>query len=265
MWILFAPSEKKILTNLQEYKKADFYKNLICSGTKEAVESYVKFLQTSDEGGIKKLFGTKSLDLESLALAQNCLNAPLLPAIIRYSGVAFSALDFKNLDKNAQDFIYKHTLIFSNLFGILRANDGIPFYDLKQGEGFKLESYSFKTQDFYKQSTKEIWDFLSQDSTKELEFLDLRASFYQKCFPLDKSPLKQKIKIATPIFIKNGKTLSHYAKFYRGILLKTSAKFSLKSIDDLENLHIEGLNLQEIKIKENKNIKTIELIYTIKS
>ncbi len=96
-------------------------------------------------------------------------------------------------------------MIFSNLFGVLKASDEIPDYKLKQGESF----YDLKIDKFYN-------DNFSQELDKYLEnddILDLRAGFYEKFYVI-KKPYK------TLKFIKDGKVVSHFAKAYRGEILK---------------------------------------------
>lgn len=267
MWILFSPSEKKCLTHKNSIQptKDTFYKDFICENLQEILESYTHFLKHASNAQLKKLFGTKTLNLNELSLAQNLFNTPLLDSIERYIGVAFNALDYTHLEKNAKNYIHEHLLIFSNLFGILRPQDKIPYYDLKQGEGFSYKNLHFSTKQFYANNHANIWEFLIKQQ-QSLEFLDLRASFYQKCFLLTKTPptLKQHIHIFTLNFVKNGKTLSHYAKFYRGILLQTCAKNEISHLHNLLDLNLDGLILQTKEETTHQNISHTLLTYTIK-
>lgn len=123
MWILFSPSEKKCLEHKKAYqaKEETFYRDFICNiGLDEALKAYIGILQGGKESEIKQMFGVKNIDLEELAAAQNLMQSPLLPAVLRYIGVAFSALDFEHLESYARDYLNEHLLIFSNLFGLLR-------------------------------------------------------------------------------------------------------------------------------------------------
>ncbi|PZT49081.1 hypothetical protein B6S12_00365 [Helicobacter valdiviensis] len=254
MWIFFSPSEKKILTSTQEVKNnRDFFKDFLSKmGLQEALKEYVRFLQTENETKILKCFGTKKINLEELSKAQNIFSEPLLEAILRYCGVAFLALDYQNLDCKAKDYLKKRVLIFSNLFGILRAEDKIPYYDLKQGEGF----YGFNTKEFYAKNTSFYKDFLKTQK----EILDLRAGFYQQCFKIQMVLKEEEMLVYEPIFYKNQKVVSHYAKHYRGILLKECAKAQLQSLKDLQDLQIDGLELIKIEREEQKT----KLIYEVR-
>lgn len=157
MWILFSPSEKKCLEHkkAQEKQGEPFYQDFICKESlEEALKAYQEFLQSAKESEIQQLFGAKHLVLEELACAQNLMESPLLPAVLRYCGIAFSALDFEHLRQESQDYLKQHLLIFSNLFGPLRAMDKIPYYNLKQGESFENKSVKFNTKQFYLKNTK---------------------------------------------------------------------------------------------------------------
>jgi cytoplasmic iron level regulating protein YaaA (DUF328/UPF0246 family) len=84
------------------------------------------------------------------------------------------------------------------------------------------------------------------------EIIDLRAGFYEKFYKIEKPYLTMK-------FIKDGKVVSHWAKAYRGIILKLLAKNNIQSINELMNMEIENLSIEEIK---KIKLKT-EIIYNI--
>ncbi|MDE5603152.1 MAG: peroxide stress protein YaaA, partial [Helicobacter sp.] len=104
----------------------------------------------------------------------------------------------------------------------------------KQGSGF----LDFESKKFYA-SNRQIYLELID---KEKEILDLRAGFYQQCLIIP-----PKFLVYEPIFIKNQKKVSHYAKYYRGILLKECANNNVKTLSELERLPIEGLKILDIK------------------
>lgn len=59
--------------------------------------------------------------------------APTLPAIRRYTGVLYDALDFESLRGAAATRARARLAVGSALFGLLRADDGIPAYRLSAG------------------------------------------------------------------------------------------------------------------------------------
>jgi cytoplasmic iron level regulating protein YaaA (DUF328/UPF0246 family) len=56
--------------------------------------------------------------------------SPTLPALERYTGVLYDALDARSLPAPARSFADRHLVIHSALFGLLRAGDPIPAYRL---------------------------------------------------------------------------------------------------------------------------------------
>lgn len=56
--------------------------------------------------------------------------SPTLPALDRYTGVLYDALDAQSLPAQARGFAEEHLVIHSALFGLLRAGDPIPAYRL---------------------------------------------------------------------------------------------------------------------------------------
>ena len=100
---------------------------------------------------------------------------------------------------------------------------------------------------YKKEFSKKLDEYLSDEVV-----LDLRAGHYDKFY-------KPK-KYITMKFIKNGKIISHWAKAYRGIVLKEMAKNQIKTKQELLNLQIDKLTLTEIQETKNK----ITIIYEIK-
>ena len=58
------------------------------------------------------------------------LTSPVMPAIDRYTGVIYDALDANTLSPHARAFAGQHLAIGSALFGLLRSHDPIPAYRL---------------------------------------------------------------------------------------------------------------------------------------
>lgn len=167
-----------------------------------------------------------------------------MKAIARYTGVAFDHLDYVGLDEAAKNYIDTHVILFSNLFGVLRASDLIPEYRLKQGEPVG----EIKVEKFYnEQLTVLMENYLAED-----DILDLRAGFYDKFYKPSKP-------YTTLKFVKEGKVISHWAKAYRGIVLKEVAKAGIESLDEFMKLPIDGLSVLEIQTRKNKT----EIIYEI--
>ena len=168
-----------------------------------------------------------------------------MKAIERYTGVAFDYLDYRNLSATAQEYIDNNVILCSNLFGFLRADDKIPEYRLKQGASVG----DLKPEKLYKEKSYLMEEYLANE-----DILDLRAGFYDKFY----KPTKP---YTTLKFIKDGKVVSHWAKAYRGIVLREVANANINSLEEFMKLSIENLSIEEIQTKKNRT----EIIYTIDS
>ena len=101
---------------------------------------------------------------------------------------------------------------------------------------------------FYKDRfTYQLDLYLNKD-----EILDLRAGYYDKFYKVTKP-------YTTLKFLKDGKTVSHWAKAYRGLVLRELAKHKISSLEEFNSMEIEGLQIKEIKVIKNKT----EIVYNI--
>ena len=245
MKILFSPSEAKTAVRSNKFiDRGDFIFPNLYEKRCEILKIYDDFLQKATVEKISKLFGVKNL-IDEPSLRESLFKKGAVKAILRYDGVAYKHLDYRSLDSAAQEFIDKNTLIFSNLFGPVTAADTLPEYKLKQGErinGLNLE-------EFYRQNfSGEIDGWLGDD-----DILDLRAEFYEKFYRIRKP-------FATLKFLKNGKVVSHYAKAYRGIVLRQVAKNGIKNFDELCKMDIENLRLIDVKKTGPKSEFLVQIV-----
>ena len=239
MKILLAPAEtKREGGDFSPYKKDNFAFEEIFKVKDSIVQNYVKFIQNSSLEELSLWFGLKNLK-ECQRYSDDILFKPTMKAILRYTGVAFDALDYVNLDLNTQKYCDENIILFSNLFGPIKASDLIPDYKFKQGA--VLDTVDVIKE--YKINTKEFLDNYLED-----EIVDLRAGFYDKFY-------KTSSNVITYKFLKNGKVVSHWAKHYRGLVVKQIALNNITNFKQLMELEIEGLQLLEIQ--EKKNIKTL--------
>jgi len=243
MKILLAPSETKKSGGELSFSLENLLFEGLLSYRTKLLHTYINILQKEDMNSLSKMFGLKK-EADILAHKKDIVHELTMKAIQRYTGVAFDYLDYAGLDKKAQQYIDTHVILFSNLFGPIRASDLIPEYRLKQGEAVG----DIKVEKFYHEHSAKLMEaYLADD-----EILDLRAGFYDKFY----KPVKP---YTTLKFIKEGKVVSHWAKAYRGIVLREIAKAGIESLEDFMKLPIEGLNIKEIQTKKNKT----EIIYEI--
>ena len=245
MKILFSPSETKIAGGEEtSFDKNSFIFPELYEKRMEIVKQYNEFILNAPKEELIKLFGTKKEDVLD-QYSKDLFKSATMKVIQRYDGVAFDYLEYSKLAKYEQDYIDENVIIFSNLFGALKAGDyGLPDYKLKQGETFN----GLKIEKFYNDNFSKALD----EYLKDEDIIDLRAGFYEKFYKIEKPYTTMK-------FIKDGKVVSHWAKAYRGIILKLIARNNIKTIDELMNMQIENLKIEEIKKQKTKT----EIVYSI--
>lgn len=191
------------------------------------IHAYLSILQNASEAELCKVFGTKSVSLETLRRCGEILDSPRVCAIELYNGVAYKALDFAEMDSRAKEFVLGSVLIMSNLFGLVRASDRLPFYHLNQNYKSKLLSL----RALYQAQEEEIDKLLAteqdggQNGVQNGVIVDLRAQIYSKAYP---------IKLAHYVLNLPSK-VSHQAKLHRGLALRELALCA--SIQDVKSRH----------------------------
>ncbi len=100
---------------------------------REMVNALVEAMGRSPEAR-SKLLGVKAAKAEE-ATAVNLVvaTAPTMPAIDRYTGVLYDALDYPSLPAKVRRGVDRQVVVFSGLWGSVRPGDAIPDYKLKMG------------------------------------------------------------------------------------------------------------------------------------
>ena len=230
MKILFSPSEMKSElgsdTRICErnFIFADLYEKRL-----QMLCAYADFVDKASEAELCKLFGPKKWDA---TLRENIFDKGCAKALLRYTGTAYHALGYASLSPGAQEFAERNTIIFSNLFGPVLGGDALPNYKLKQGEKFG----GIDAAKFYRDSFSAALDRYLADEC----VVDLRAGFYEKFYEMKREYLSFS-------FIKGGKVLSHYAKAWRGKVLREIALAGACSEAEVLALRLGGASVLEIK------------------
>lgn len=150
-------------------------------------------------------------------------SSPTLPAIERYTGVLYDALDAATLSDAARSRL----AIGSALFGLVRAGDLIPHYRLSGGT--KLGGRTMKSH-----WGSLITDALTKVQEEEL-VVDLRSGTYQQL-----GRLKGAVTARVESVQEDGsrKVVSHFNKHYKGELARVlaTAPSEAYSIDDVAAL-----------------------------
>lgn len=102
----------------------------------KAIASLTRAMKGS-EAARSKLLGVKGTALAAATAAnRSLLTSPTMPAIERYTGVLYDALDVASLTARDRRRLDSQVVIFSGLWGMVSPADPIPDYKLKMGATF---------------------------------------------------------------------------------------------------------------------------------
>lgn len=102
------------------------------------------------------------------------MSSPTLPALSRYTGILYDALDVDTLPPASRTWALEHVAVFSALFGAIRASDPIPAYRLSWDSALP----SGKPQVQWASVAGSLWDDVPGF------ILDLRSEGYRSLAPL---------------------------------------------------------------------------------
>lgn len=148
---------------------------------------------------------------ENLALRA----APMMPAIRRYTGVLYDALDPSTLADEA----LSRLAVGSALFGLVRAGDMIPRYRVSGGS--KVGGKTMRAW----------WGTSVSDVIAQQDFVvDMRSGAYQQLGPVA-GALTVRVEQAD-----TGKVVSHFNKRYKGELARALAPHDAASAEDVADI-----------------------------
>ncbi len=122
MKILLAPSETKISGGENSFDPGTLLFKTLTSHRMKLLHNYTNVLQQGDMQVLSKMFGLKK-EADILKHKRDIIHELTMKAIERYTGVAFDYLGYDALNKKSQTYIDTHVIIFSNLFGPIKASD----------------------------------------------------------------------------------------------------------------------------------------------
>ncbi len=155
----------------------------------------------------------KALGLGRTQLAEVDRNAdlwlsPTRPAIERYTGVLYDALDHGSLSKAGKAKAADRLAIGSALFGVVRAGDLIPAYRLSGGS--KLPGFGTLASVWRPKLTAAL------DAVDDF-VVDLRSGVYQQLGPVSGAVTAT---VMTEAPDGSRKVVSHFNKHYKGLMAR---------------------------------------------
>lgn len=133
-------------------------------------------------------------------------SAPTMPAVDRYTGVLYDALDASTLDRASRRWLGEHVLIHSAPFGPVGALDRIPMYRLAAGTALPGIP-----------PLRRHWAEATTAALAESGFvLDLRSEAYVALGPVPKTVRSSYVRVVT----ETGRALNHFNKKAKGELVR---------------------------------------------
>ena len=153
---------------------------------------------------------------------QDAFNSKCVPAIERYTGVVYNHIEWNTLSKKSKNYMQKHILIFSGLFGLLMPETLIPDYKLKMNV----------------LSLKSLWGPIISNYLKDEDIIfDLLPQVHRKAY----KPNKNTIQIDFLVQSK-GKTSAagHFGKAVKGQFIRFLAQNQITKINDFKAFEYDG-------------------------
>lgn len=184
----------------------------------DAVDALVALSADEDEAArVLKLSPRQRGDIAANAQLRT---APTMPAIDRYTGVLFDALDAASLPTSARRWLGAHVLVHSAPFGPVGALDPIPAYRL--AAGVSLPGLPPLRRHWADAVTEALRDAAPRF------VLDLRSEAYAALGPVPERTASAYVRVVTA----EGRALNHFNKHAKGDLVRALA-LSRPRIDSL--------------------------------
>jgi len=136
--------------------------------------------------------------------------SPTMPALERYTGVLYDAIEVAELDPAARAFADEHVLIHSALFGLIGAGDPIPAYRLSHDT--RLPGRSLRGE----------WAEINARVLAQSEglILDLRSEGYAALGPLPLASRAWYLRVVAEDGNGRRRALNHFNKKAKGLLVR---------------------------------------------
>ncbi len=215
MLVLLPPSETKRPGGRRTPLRLDRLALPELTPQRESVIDALTALSTDPIEAARVLkLGARQLD--DIAANASLRTGPTLPAIDRYTGVVYDALDAGSLDPAARRWLGRHVLIHAAAFGPVGALDRIPTYRL--GATAALPGLP---------PLRRVWaDAVSAALLARAEsfVLDLRSEAYVALGPVPDAVPSAYVRVVSADADGTVRALNHFNKASKGALVRTLAR-----------------------------------------
>lgn len=205
MLVLLPPSETKAIGGDGQPLDLDTLKFPELNPTRDKLVTALVELARDTNASIKALeISQKQTD--EIQRNAELRTSPTMPALARYTGVLYDALDEKTLTKAERERAHKKLAVASALFGIASGGDPIPAYRLSGGNTLPALG-----------SLRTVWKPILEPTLNEIDdfVVDLRSGAYANLAKVDAAQVR--------VITEDGKVVSHFNKAHKGLLARAIA------------------------------------------
>lgn len=207
---------------------------IIWSALDPAREQLIKKINTllkSKKKAIQTLKLGKNPEAALQAMS-NLMTSPTMPAVERYTGTLYSALNYSTLSEAGKHRAKEQLFIQSALFGLLPATEQIP--DYKFSATTKLPGVNLAK--IWQQAHQAVWPRMSGP------ILDLRSKAYVELNPI---PDRESYFVEV-IDADSGRALNHFNKKAKGAFVRAALEHGLTSVDQVPGIaKLAGLQARQ--------------------
>lgn len=222
--ILLSPSETKSVGGTGRPLDLGSLALPALTDTRHGVVEALVDLCATDTNGARAALGLSEKLGDEIVHNARLWSAPTAPALSRYTGVLYDALDPASFTAAVRARAESRLWIGSALFGLLAATDPIPHYRLSAGT--KLPGLG---------TLRATWKPALSTATAEWAddlVVDLRSGGYHQLGPV---PGAVTVDVVTEYPDGGRKVVSHFSKHHKGLLARTLAT-SRAGMDDVTAL-----------------------------
>lgn len=175
---------------------------------------------------------TKNSEAE-LEVMSTLMTSPTMPAIERYTGTLYDALNYSTLSPGAKERVRERLFIQSALFGLLPATESIPNYRFSASTN--LPQVNLKA--LWMSAHEAVWPRMLGP------ILDLRSKSYVALNPI---PQRESYFVEV-VDEQSGKALNHFNKKAKGAFVRSAMESDLQGIDDVPRIaELAGLSSRQL-------------------
>ncbi|MBB0967696.1 peroxide stress protein YaaA [Dietzia aerolata] len=212
MRILLSPSETKSVGGAGAPLDLAALSLPSLTDTRQKVADALVSVCTEDSVQAQQALGLSDALADEVTLDAQLWTSPTAPALTRYTGVLYDALDQASFTKATRARAESRLWIGSALFGLVAAGDPIPHYRLSAGT--KLPGLGTLRATWREALTGAVAPWSDE------VVLDLRSGGYHQLGPV---PGAVTVDVVTEYPDGSRKVVSHFSKHHKGLLARTLA------------------------------------------